>query len=57
MTDYERWTTMREMLRLRLSQYQAKEEKVRDEVSKTAVRYAIMTVKDMIRIMNKLEEQ
>lgn len=57
MTDYERWGLMRDMLRIRLSQYEAKEERVRDEVSKTAVRYAVMTVKDMIRMMNKLEDQ
>ena len=57
MTDFERWTKLREALRLRLSQYLAKEDRVKDDLSKTCCRYASMTVKDMLRIMDLLEEK
>jgi hypothetical protein len=57
MTEFEKWTTLRNALRKRLAQYEAKEDKCKDELSKTCCRYAAMTVKDIIRIMNVLEEQ
>lgn len=57
MTEYERWNKLRSALRLRLSQYQLKEDKVSDEMSKSCCRYAQMTIKDVIRIMTLLEEK
>ena len=56
MTESERWSVLRDALRVRLSQAQAKEDRVSDDASKMAVRYAQMTLKDIIRIMNKLEQ-
>jgi hypothetical protein len=57
LTHFDRWSKLRVALRIRLNQAEAKEEKVKDPASKLAVQYAQLTIKDVIRIMNLLEEQ
>jgi TolB-like protein len=57
LTQLEKWEKLKVAMRRRLAQYEDKETKVKDPASKMAVQYAQLTVKDVIRIMNLLEEQ
>jgi hypothetical protein len=57
MTQLEKWEKLKVAMRRRLAQAEAKEEKVKDPASKMAIQYAQLTIKDVIRIMNLLEEQ
>lgn len=55
MTDFERWTVLRDAIRVRITQAEIKEDAVKDPASKMAVRYHIMAYKDVIRLMSMLE--
>lgn len=57
MTDFERWQKLAGAVSIRLAQAIDKEDRVKDEASKMAVRYAQMTLKDIIRIMHELEKR
>jgi hypothetical protein len=56
-TEFERWQKLEAALRIRLSQAIAKEDRCKDEMSKMCCRYAAMTLKDAIRIMQELEKR
>jgi hypothetical protein len=57
MDDWERWGKLRVAVRMRLSEAQAKEEKFKDPGSILTIQYAQLVLKDIIRIMNLLEEK
>jgi hypothetical protein len=54
---FERWSKLRTAARMRLGQAETKETQVKDPASKLAVQYAQHTLKDIIRIMDLLEEK
>jgi hypothetical protein len=57
LTEFEKWTKLREALRRRLSQAQHKEATFKDPNSILTIQYAQLVLKDVIRIMDLLEEQ
>lgn len=57
LSEFEKWDQLRDALRIRLSQAQAKEARITDDMSRMCCRYAQMTLKDIIRIMNLLEKK
>lgn len=57
LSEFERWTKLREALRRRLSQAQQKESTFKDPNSITTIQYAQLVLKDVIRIMDLLEAQ
>ena len=46
---------LRDAIRVRITQAEIKEQAVKDDASRMAVRYHIMAYKDVIRLMSMLE--